>query len=105
MDTSGNPVLAQAPENAILITTLIPDTTNIRLTAFALDMNSGVLTLWFSETVQLSTFNPTRLTLQRSLLPSLLASTGNDYYTMTGGRATTLANNTVVVLKVNNRLG
>eukprot|EP00731_Ephydatia_muelleri_P036557 Em0277g2a len=99
-DTSGNPVLAQAPEIAILITTLIPDTTNIRLTAFALDVNSGILTLWFSETVQLSTFDPTRLTLQRSVLPSLLASTGNDYYTLTGGSAT-LANNTAIMLKLN----
>ena len=58
----------------------INDTTNPRIAYFDLDMYLGHLTLWFTETVNASSFVPSGITLQ-----SELDSTDSTRYTLTNG--------------------
>ena len=63
-DVSGNFVTERNVTNALIASEHFNDATDPRLLAFDMDMNTGVLTLYFSETVDVSTFDFTGITLQ-----------------------------------------
>ena len=79
-DTSGNNV-AEILNMSLPISSggFTPDTTAPELTSFALDMNMGVLYLYFSETINGSSFNPDAITLRSS------AEFGASHHPLTGG--------------------
>ena len=62
-DMSGNQVTPINATSALKASKLVPDTSSPRLLAFSLDMNTGVLTLSFSETVNPATLNVSSLYL------------------------------------------
>ena len=64
-DVNGNPVTEINTTDALMATGFLNDATDPMLLAFDIDMNTGILTLFFSETVDISTFNFTGITLQR----------------------------------------
>ena len=99
LDTSGNPVLGTSPEDAIPVTELRPDVTNPELLGFDLDIDSGCLTMTFSETVLPTSLDPTAFTIQNS--DSLTLENGSLFYTLTGGNVTVIQN-TVLKLKMPN---
>ena len=63
-DMVGNNVTAILENKAQLAQSYVNDTTSPMLLEFALDMNTGNLTLTFSETVNIATLNVTYLTIQ-----------------------------------------
>ena len=63
-DVSGNPVTEVNTTSAVMASSFINDGTEPRILAFDMDMNTGVLTLFFSETVDVSTFDFTGIILQ-----------------------------------------
>ncbi|KAL5489594.1 hypothetical protein EMCRGX_G018704 [Ephydatia muelleri] len=88
-DMSSNPVSPILSGNGLRATTFTPDTTPPQLLSFALDLNSGVVDLTFSETVLASSFNPRYVTFSN---PS-----GLQTFTLTGG-AVSMANSTQITL-------
>ena len=80
-DVSGNPVVARSPSVALNATDVVEDKARPYLTEFEFDLDSGVLTLYMSETVLSSTVNATQFTLQSS---SILTN-DTETYTLTGG--------------------
>jgi len=56
-DTANNAISARPSTNAIAPRLFTPDTTSPTLVEFALNMNTGVITLFFSETVDGSSIN------------------------------------------------
>ena len=80
-DVSGNPVVARPPSVALNATDVVEDKARPYLTEFEFDLDSGVLTLYMSETVLSSTVNATQFTLQSS---SILTN-DTETYTLTGG--------------------
>ena len=62
-DTEGNKVINISPYSALQVTNYTQDTTRPKLVSFDLDMDEGLLSLTFDETVSATTFNPTRLVL------------------------------------------
>ena len=101
LDTSGNPVLGTTPEDATAISNLRVDDTRPDLLGFDLDLDSGNLTLTFSETVLATSINPTAFTIQRLQSLTLIAENASLFYTLTEGNVTTLEN-TVLVLQITN---
>ena len=82
IDMAGNPLSAVSGEKVL---NFISDTINPVLLNFNVDMNSGVLTLFFSETVNASTLQIQSLTLQNArnasyptLLLSIPSSSSSD---------------------------
>ena len=63
-DTSGNPVVVVPSSNAEPAQLFMVDGVMPRLLEFDLDMNTGLLTLIFSETVDVSTLMSNQITLQ-----------------------------------------
>ena len=63
-DNAGNPSTAISSNSALQVSRVVPDTTQPHLTAFDLDMNRGVLLLYFSEIVNISGLDVTGITLQ-----------------------------------------
>ena len=59
-----NGIVEVSPMDAFPITAIVPDMTGPLLLEFDLDLNTGVLNLTFSETINASTFNPAGITLQ-----------------------------------------
>ena len=107
-DMSGNQVVAISNTTARMVQNYTHDTTSPQLQSFDLDMNMGVLTLYFDETVRVSTINTTFITLAQrpftmepaniSGFGSTLAISGSgsgsasgildlgiEFYTLTGG--------------------
>jgi len=87
-DTNGQGIAAISP--AIGVSTYTADTTAPTLTNFDLDMDSGVLTLSFSETVKASTLTQTAISLQTlatdaspfALTGGVRSSTNSDVLTI-----------------------
>ena len=79
-DVSGNPVRPFSTDNALQVNRFFIDNVRPELNSFNLDMDDGILTLLFSESVQTIGFlDPTTITLHGSILfPT-------DNYTLTGG--------------------
>ncbi len=66
VDMNANPVISVPDGDAIEVTRFIEDSTRPELQKFDLDMNTGIITFTFSETVDTLTFNVTQFTLQDS---------------------------------------
>ncbi|KAL5488651.1 hypothetical protein EMCRGX_G017627 [Ephydatia muelleri] len=62
-DTFQNPIVPILQQNATPVSLWTPDTTSPVLLSFAFDENTGVLMLTFDETVPISSFNATTVTL------------------------------------------
>ena len=67
--------------SALPASLFVGDTTNPSLQRFDIDMNTGQLTLYFSETVDISTLDFTGITLQR-----MSRDMDGSVHTLTGGR-------------------
>jgi len=88
-DIANNPVVAIASSSALPVTMYVPNTTPPQLTGFDFNMNAVVLenglslgsaelTLYFSQTVNVSTLNPTAITIQNRM------TSANSMVTLTG---------------------
>ena len=78
-DTSGNPVTERPPDDSLMAVEFISDTTRPELTGFTLDLDTGVVTLNFTEAVNGATLISTGLTFRNT------NSSNATYYTLTGG--------------------
>ena len=79
LDTNGNPSVEISSDNTLQITNHTADRTPPTLVVFDLDVDSGVLTLVFSESVNASSFVPSQVTLQN------MHSSPVEIYTLNGG--------------------
>ena len=64
-DCGGDPATALSPSSALQASRFVPDTTRPELIHFNLDLDEGELVLLFSEVVNVSSFTPTAITIQR----------------------------------------
>ena len=81
LDKSGNMVIGIPDGLALQVDLYIRDSTSPELEAFNLDIDSGRLTLFYSETIDIFSLDPTTITLQgASSMSDSLHS-----YTLTGG--------------------
>ena len=78
-DMAGNRVVEVQDGLAMSVSTYNPDVTNPTLDEFDLDMDSGTLTLYFSEAVLGSSFDAAGITFQS--LDKLAGTSGVDYQT------------------------
>jgi len=78
VDWAGNQLATIASSSAMQATSFTADATRPALSSFSLDMNSAIITLSFTETVDVSTFSATALTLQD-------AATASVWFTLTTG--------------------
>ena len=76
---------------------LIPDTTPGNITAFSLDLNSGILSILANEPLDPSSFNPEGISLQNSPNASSMDIVS---YTLTGGNAEQ-TNDSIYQLNIN----
>lgn len=81
-DTSSNPVVAIVDGTAHQVDNYTRDSTPPVLQSFNLDVNVGVLTLFYSETIDIFSLDPTKITLQNG------GSVSSSQYTLTGGFVT-----------------
>ena len=81
-DTRGNPSIEIPSSNAIQISSHTADVTKPLLVEFDFDLNLGILTLIFSESVNITSFNPTQVTLQSAQSSPVYT------FTLTGGLVT-----------------
>ncbi|CAI8020048.1 hypothetical protein GBAR_LOCUS12008 [Geodia barretti] len=72
-DMVGLELVAITPNNSLMAFDHVADRTAPMLTNFSIDLNNGLLTLTFDETVRLTTFNPRALTFQSA--PNSLSTT------------------------------
>ena len=66
-DMSGNPLVAVPKTTPASVGILTPDNVMPNLTSFDLDLNVGQITLTFDETVNISSFTVTQITLQNNI--------------------------------------
>ena len=78
-DTSTNPLIPVEQDSAIPVSAYIPDSTKPELQSFDLDLNTGQLTLKFTETVNTTTLDVEKLIFQDA---ERINATTN--YTLTG---------------------
>ena len=64
MDLNGNPNQRTEIASELQVFTLTPDSTAPSLSSYDLDMDTGVMTFSFSETISVDSFSPALLTLQ-----------------------------------------
>ena len=88
-DTNGNPSIEILPSNAMQITSHVEDNTRPSLDSFDLDLDNGVLTLVFNESVNITSFDMTQLTLQSD------RSGPSSTYTIVGGLPTQRLSTTI----------
>jgi hypothetical protein len=88
-DTNGNPSIEILPSSALQITGHVEDNTRPSLDSFDLDLDNGVLTLVFNESVNLTSFDMTQLTLQSD------RSGPSSTYTIIGGVPTQRLSTTI----------
>lgn len=93
VDMNSNPL--EAATN-ILALNFTADITNPTLTSFDFDLDEGLLTLTFSETVNATSFSPTSITLQSVHNATL----SRDQYRLTGGSLISLTDSTMLTLMV-----
>jgi len=93
-DKSGDRVVALVNgQNAQMAAVYTPDTTRPVVNSLSLSMNTGVLTLSFSETVRVSTLQTAQLTLQST-------ATGGQSVTFTSSTVSTANNGPVVSVNI-----
>ena len=86
---NGNPSTLIPENRAIRVSQYTPDFSRPELVSFDFYLNSGIVSLTFTEAVRLSTFEPSQLTFQnRRLSPT-------RSYTLTGGNVSQPAQNEV----------
>lgn len=66
-DMNNNNVVSRSMNDALFVTGYVEDRTGPEINGFDLDYNSGVLSVYFDETVDLGTLNPRALTFQSML--------------------------------------
>ena len=101
-DNDNNPVVQLSPEEAIAVANLTSDGNSPELRGFDLDLNSGNLTLSFSETVLASTLQASGLTLQSSASQELVAHNSSLFFTLVDSENITTLSNLVLVLELSN---
>ena len=84
-DLFGNPLMPITQTSAQQVGSFIPDFTPPVLFAWALDLDAGQLLFTFSETVDISTLDPSQITL-------LAAPESDNAYTLTGYMAVIMTN-------------
>ena len=89
-DMNNNYVWAVSTSSTIPVTDFKPDTTSPNLDKFALDMNLGIMTIWFSETVNASSLYISSLTLQD-------LTTASSNYTLTDSTSSQTDSTTLIV--------
>ena len=77
-DMAGNNVTARDVSSGLGVREYTSDATEPHLVAYELDMDAGVLTMTFSETIKVSSANANSLTLHGS-------ANGGESHTLTGG--------------------
>ena len=65
VDMNNNSVVPVSNTSATMVTDFIFDSNRPELNAFDLDMNLGILTLYFNETIRVSTLNTSHITLSQ----------------------------------------
>lgn len=90
-DTFGNPVTAIPPSLALQVSMFLDDFEEPILESFELDMDSGMITLYFSETVNVSSLDPSFITL------SNFRYVPTRTYTLTGGNFSTVPSPVVMI--------
>ena len=96
MDMAGNAIQEIIDGYALLAEFYRNDTIMPVLERYDLDMNTGLLTMYFSETVNASSLQFNQLTLQRS--PNIANS--QYAHTLTGGKLTVLQDDTVLYVQI-----
>ena len=90
-DTNGNPSIEIPQSSALQITGHVEDTTRPSLESFDLDLDNGVMTLIFSESVNITSFDTTQLTLQND------QNSPSSTHTLRGGVASQRLSTTIDV--------
>ena len=107
-DTFGNLIVETAPLNAVKVTQYIADVINPELTGFDLDMNTGVLTLNFTETVNSSSLDTSGITFYSTMTTPLQTYTLSGFHNAVTGSSDviwiTLTNDDLNELKVRQML-
>ena len=86
LDTSGNGVVPIQDGMAMRTRMFVPDQTPPILEGFDLNIDSGLLTLYYSETVDIFSLDPTKITLQSdSSVNATLFTLGGGEVTLTDG--------------------
>ena len=96
-DFNGNAVAEISANSALQASAFVEDTINPVLQSFDIDLNNGYLTLYFSETVDVSTIDFTGITLQWTSMGFQASS-----HTLTNGRLVTTNDAPVVVVEITN---
>ena len=91
LDTNGNPSAEIPSNNALQITNHTADQTPPTLDDFDFDVNTGRLTLVFSESVNVSSFMSSQVTIQN------LHTLATEIYTLNGGMISQPISTTIVV--------
>ena len=94
-DLSDNPVVARPFSNALPASMFIDDGTRPTLSEFYLDMNEGSVTLVFDETVNITSFNISGITLHRNADITL-----GESLRLTEGTLVTSESSTVIVFDI-----
>ena len=102
LDTSDNPVVALEAQAAIAVTDITTDATRPELVGFDLDLNSGSLTITFSETVLPTSVIPSAITVQGLESLELTAGNRSFFFTLTRLTNATSLSNTVLRLQLSN---
>ena len=92
-DMNGLPLVSVPDESALPVSIFEDDLIDPELSSFNLDMNIGLLTLLFSETVRISTFDITQINLQDM-------ETSIDTYTLTNNSFTNSSDSAIVVVQL-----
>ena len=82
LDTSGNGLIPIPDGMGLQVRRYVRDSTPPELELFNLDVDSGLLTLFYSETIDIFSLDPTKVTLQNQ------AYLGTSTFTLTGGDVT-----------------
>ena len=88
-DMNNNPSIAIPPSNALQITNHTEDQTRPSLQTFDFDLDAGAILLTFSETVNVTSLNPSQLTLQN------VVSAPTSSQSLSGGAASQPQNNII----------
>ena len=99
-DLFNNSVIAINSSNARQVLTYESDTTSPELISYSIDMDSAILNLTFSETVDISSLDITSISLQDSRNITASATLGS--YTLTSSTVSSLLSNTLIQLQLSN---
>ena len=97
-DMNNNPIAEIPSDNALQITSHEEDTVRPTLSTFNFDLNLGILTIEFSESVNMSSFDQTQITLQSSF------SAPSDFFQLTGGLVSQPGSTTIEIDLLSNDL-